>query len=84
MPGYRVPDDVAWIDKGEELFLARVPDGTTLLLRDTGRLIWIVAGNRGHVVDQVANLVGLPAIHIAADVNAFVDDLIARGLLVAE
>ena len=84
MPGYRVPDDVAWIDKGEELYLTTVPDGTTVLLRDTARLIWLVAVTVATSLTRLRTSSTSPPSRSQHEVDAFVDDLIARGLLVAE
>lgn len=84
--GYQVPAHVAWVDGtqeglGEELYLTMVPDGTTVLLKDTARLIWLVAAEGGDVLPEVADLVGLPPAEIAKDVNRFLTELIGRGLL---
>jgi len=86
-PGYRVPNNIAWVDGvdfgiAEELYLTVVPDGRTVMLKDTGRMIWLVATESGNVVEKVASLVGLPAAEIDEDVNTFLADLIDRGLLV--
>lgn len=84
--GYRIPDDVAWIDgadlgAGDELYLTVVPDGQTVLLKDTARLIWLIAAEGGDVLAEVADLVGQPPAAIEADVQRFVADLTERGLL---
>ena len=49
---YRVPDAVAWIDAAEfrdedDLYLATLPGGTTVLLQGPARLIWLVAAAGG-------------------------------------
>lgn len=86
-PQYRVPDNVAWVDgaehgMAEELYLTIVPDGRTVLLEDTARLIWHVAADGAtNVVEEVADLVGLPAGEVERDVNDFLADLTGRGLL---
>lgn len=87
-PPYRVPDNIAWIDGAdfglaEELFLTVVPDGHSVLLKDTARLIWLAAIEGGDVVQRVAGLVGLPPDDIENDVNEFLADLTGRGLLEA-
>ncbi len=87
-PTYRVPDDIAWVDGpdvglGEELYLTVVPEGRTVLLKDTARLIWLIAAEGGEVLTEIATLVGRPAAEIEPDVQAFLADLTARGLLVA-
>lgn len=83
---YRVPDNIAWVDGAdfglaEELYLTKVPEGTTVLLKDTARLIWLVAIEGGDVLTEVAALVGRPRAEIQSDVHRFLDGLTARGLL---
>lgn len=85
-PEYVVPPNIAWVDgadfgMAEELYLTVVPEGRTVLLKDTARLIWHVAAEGGDVLAGVAELVGLPPEQIADDVNGFLTDLVARGLL---
>lgn len=88
-PQYSVPDNLAWIDgsdhdMADELYLTIVPDGRTVLLIDTARLIWHVAADgAADVVEEVAELVGLPSREVEHDVNAFLADLTDRGLLIA-
>jgi len=86
-PAYRVPDNIAWVDgadfgMAEELYLTVVPDGRTVLLKDSARLIWLVAADGGDdVVAEVAELVGRPPAEIEGDVHQFLADLTGRGLL---
>lgn len=87
-PEYSVPDNIAWVDgadfgMAEELYLTVVPEGRSVLLKDTARLIWHVAADGSDdVVRDVAALVGLPASEVSGEVLAFLEDLTARGLLV--
>lgn len=83
---YRIPGNLAWIDgtddgADDELYLATVPDGHTVLLTGSARLIWLVAADGLEVLPGVAELAGLPPQEIADDVNRFLDDLVTRGLL---
>jgi hypothetical protein len=86
-PAYLVPGNVAWVDgedfgMAEELYLTIVPDGRTVLLKDTARLIWHVAADGAvNVAEEVAELVSMPVSEIDADVTGFLEDLTARGLL---
>jgi len=85
-PEFAVPDNIAWVDGADvgladELYLTVVPDGHTVLLKDTARLIWHVAAEGGNVLEDVAKLVSMPSDAIADDVNSFLTDLVARGLL---
>lgn len=82
---YVPPSDVAWID-GEEhgvddLFLTRLPDGETVVLSGSARLIWHAAVGAEDVAAEVAHRVGLRPDEVAGDVAAFLAELTARGLL---
>jgi len=84
-----VPDNVASVDgagqgTAGELYLTVVPDGKTVLLKDTARLIWLIAAEGGDVLAEVAALVGEPPEAIEADVHRFLADLTGRGLLATE
>ncbi|GAA2168170.1 hypothetical protein FHX52_1944 [Humibacillus xanthopallidus] len=83
---YRVPSNIAWIDGAdfgmrEELYLTALPSGQTVLLEDTGRLIWLVAMEGGEVLERVAEVVGLPLAAIESDVTRFLAEVTTRGLL---
>ncbi|GAA4407710.1 hypothetical protein GCM10023168_24060 [Fodinibacter luteus] len=85
-PTYQVPGNIAWVDgadfgMAEELYLTVVPDGQTVLLKGTARMIWIVASEGGSVVDEVAQLVARPPAEIEDQVGTFLADLTNRGLL---
>ncbi|NLI19902.1 MAG: PqqD family protein [Actinomycetales bacterium] len=86
-PEYRVPPNVAWVDGAdfglaEELYLTIVPEGRTVLLKDTARLIWHVAAEGSDdVVRDVAEIAGLTPDEVADDVRTFLADLTTRGLL---
>ena len=84
---YGVPEHIAWVDgtefgMPEELYLTIVPEGRTVLLTDTARLIWLVAIESDDVQVRVAELVGLSPAAIEDDVIQFLEDLTGRGLLV--
>ena len=54
VPAYRVPDNIAWVDGAdfglaEELYLTVVPDGRTVMLKDSARLIWLVAADGARI-----------------------------------
>lgn len=83
---YRVPDNISWVDGAnfglaEELYLTTVPEGTTVLLKDTARLIWLVAIEGGDVLAEVSALAGQPEAEIQRDVSEFLRDLRWRGLI---
>lgn len=85
-PTYKVPETIAWVDGAdfgipEELYLTVVPDGRTVLLKDTARLIWLAAANGGDALSLVADLTGCPTTEIERHVSEFLADLMGRGLL---
>lgn len=68
----------------EGLYFTVIPDGRTVLLKDTARLIWHVAADGSDdIVRDVAELVGVPAAEVSGVIIAFLEDLAARGLLVS-
>jgi hypothetical protein len=85
---YARPADVAVVvedtDAGATVYLATLPDGPVQVLNGVASLIWLEAtatdARRG-VVDRVADLVNLPAEQIRAEVESFVDQLVADGFL---
>lgn len=85
-PRYEVPTDLAWIDGSEhghegDLYLTKVPDGKTVLLRGSSRLIWLAAIESANPLAEIAASVGVPADQIAEDVSAFLAELASNGLL---
>jgi hypothetical protein len=79
---------VAWLDlvdrDEDKLYVASLPDGPPLLLSDSAALIFLVAvegGTLDDVVARVAGQAGQPPESIRADVLAFVEELLALGLL---
>lgn len=83
---YKVPDNIAWVDgadlgMADELYLTMVPSGNTVLLKDSARLIWLVATGGGDVLDEVSSLVEVPGDEINAHVSEFLAVLLSQGLL---
>ncbi|MEV7618635.1 PqqD family protein [Microbacterium sp. NPDC089321] len=72
-------------DAGAELYVARLPDGPIIALDEVSALIWRSAGtgSRADVIATVAEATGEKPDAIAQYIHAFLDDLVARGLLVA-
>lgn len=90
MTGYRVAPDVAWVRVAHtsepQAVAARVPDGPPLALHGTSAVIWLIAvegGNATEVVDRVALVTGEHPETVEGAVLEFLDDLVARGLLIA-
>ena len=83
MTAYRPAFRVAVERREDAVYIARLPDGPIIALEGTAALIWIEACSPapGDLADRVADHVDRDAADIAADVEGFVDDLVARGLL---
>ena len=66
------------------VYLAPLPDGPVQVLNGVGSLIWLEATSTDtpvDVVERVAALVDRPPDTIRADVDSFLADLVAAGLL---
>jgi hypothetical protein len=83
---YRVPDRVGVVREGDDIYLARLPDGPILRLSGTAAIIWTAAvdGAVGRPVDRVAAAVGLSTAEISEDVDRFLASLIDQGLLTSQ
>ena len=81
--GFRQPDGVAAHLEEEFVFVARVPEGPIQVLDTVAAIIWeeALAGDRAGLAVRVAERTGAEASEIHADVEAFVDELVSRGLL---
>jgi len=91
MTVYRIPKGVAFVvpdgepDPPGVVFLMRVPDGLPQVLQNSAAWIWLSAvEGEPDVADAVAHLVGRAKHEVAADVEAFLADLVGRGLLEEE
>lgn len=89
MTGRRVPPNIAWTSddgpQGVRVFVASLPTGPIAVLDGTAALVWqeLAAAPDGPVVERVAGATGQPVDLIRADVEAFLEDLTARGMLLA-
>ena len=66
------------------VYLAPLPDGPVQVLNGVGSLIWLEATSTDtsvDVVERVAALVDRPPDTIRAEVDSFLADLVAAGLL---
>lgn len=82
--GIRVREACGWVEHGAAVYVASLPDGPPLVLEGTGALVWrAVLGGGGidDVVVRVAAGAGESAEAVAAGVTAFVDGLVAAGVL---
>lgn len=88
-PAYEAPADIAWIDGSEygydgDLYLTQLPDGNTVLLRGSSRLIWLAAIKTSDPLTEVAAAAGLPTSEIAGEVSSFLAELTSKGLIARE
>ena len=83
MNWYRPSDAVGIVEHEDVLYVATLPDGPIIVLDGIAGLIWDEActGDRETIVDRVAAATDAAPEAIRADVEAFVADLVARGLL---
>lgn len=64
------------------VYLLHLPDGEPQALRGSAALIWILAADgEPDVADALASLLGVARDDIAADVDAYLDVLVAQGWL---
>ncbi|MGO4131792.1 PqqD family protein [Janibacter sp. RAF20_2_2] len=62
--------------------MAPLPNGPVSVLPDQSAVIWLAAvEGGGDVVDMVADVLGHDTDDVRADVEAFVAELVQRGLL---
>ncbi len=87
MSGYERPQDLAFVEDAEDdgdgllVYLAALPDGPLVVLNRTSALIWRQAQEDGDVVVQVAQLVRADPESIRAEVEEFLETLVAQRLL---
>ncbi|MDT0186465.1 PqqD family protein [Microbacterium sp. ARD31] len=69
---------------GATLYLARLPAGPIHVLDPVGGLIWseVTTGHGGDLLNRLAARLGVEPQEIAPAVFAFIDELVARELLV--
>lgn len=79
----RLGDDVAVHLEDDAAYVARVPEGPIHVLDQVAAIIWeeAVDADRATVAARVAERTGADVHEIAPDVDAFVGNLVALGLL---
>ena len=77
---------VAVVEDEAVVYAATLPDGPIVVLDGGAAAIWVeaCAGDRSSIADRVAEATGVPVGEIRSAVHAFVDELVARGLLAAD
>lgn len=81
--GWRRPHEVGLVWDEGVLYLARLPAGPIVRLDGTAAVIWEVAttSDRNRLVPDVAEAFGVSPDAVRGEVEAFVADLVRRGLL---
>lgn len=76
-------EDVAVVERGDTVYVARVPLGPIFVLDGTGSVIWRYAQGRSleELVDAMAELYHPPGGELPDAVSEFVAALVRRGLL---
>ncbi len=83
MTRLRPRQGVATTEHDGVVYVAHLPDGPIAVLEGPAALIWgeACSGERESIADRVAEVTGAAADEIRGDVESFVADLVARGLL---
>lgn len=86
MSGFHASPGVAIIEESGSIYAALLPDGPILVLDGVAALVWDAArrSERAAVADEVAEATGADVDAIRPVIDAFIDDLVDRGLLVAD
>jgi Coenzyme PQQ synthesis protein D (PqqD) len=79
-----VAASTAWVEQGDTVYAAPLPDGPPFVLAGPGAVIWqalVGGGTLEEVTQRVADGVGSPAELVAADVATFIAGLVDAGLV---
>lgn len=84
MTAFAPAERVGAVVTPDAVYLARLPEGPILVLEGTAALVWEAAlgSSRESIAEHVASSTAMPVEDIRAEVEGFVDRLIAQGLLV--
>lgn len=85
MTGYRPADGLGVVEGDAAVYLAPLPDGPIMVLDGISGAIWRAActGPAETIAERAAVGSGIPADDLRETVEAFVAELVGRGLLVA-
>lgn len=84
---FRVPASVGWVQGAdvlphdENIYLLAMPDGVPAVLEGNAATIWLLAAEGAHVRQSVAEMVGDEVERLFPDIETFLADLVAQGLL---
>jgi hypothetical protein len=80
-------DDVVWRVVGDELVVLELSTSTYLTLNGTAKLLWETIASEttfGHLTGVLIATYGIATDHAQRDAEAFVAELVSRGLLLVE
>ena len=85
MSAFRPAPGVGFIEQGGMVYAAPLPDGPIVVLDGGAAAIWVAAcdGPRRTIAERVAAATGAELAEVRPHVDAFLDELLERGLLVA-
>ncbi len=74
---------IAVVEEGDVVYAATLPDGPIIVLDGGAAAIWFAAcdGPRASIAERVAAATDVPVDTVRPDVEAFVGELVDRGLL---
>ena len=86
MSGLRPAPGVAFVEQGGVVYAAPLPDGPIVVLDGGAAAIWVAAcdGPRPTIAQRVARATGADLAEVGPHVDVFVDELLRRGLLIAD
>ena len=85
---YRVPHRLAWVveagaaSEPTRVVIMLLPNGEPMILEGVSALIWLLACETSDVPQALFEIVGRPPDEITAETEAFLADLVGRGVLV--
>lgn len=82
---YGIAPNVGHVEDAGRSYVARLPEGPPMVLTDSAALIWeqVQMGDRASdIAGRVADAAGVPVEDIIDDVESFLDELVAHGVLV--
>jgi len=85
---YRIPPRVAHVvpegepDPPDSVFVMALPDGVPVVLHGSAACIWLYAAQgEEDVAEVIADIAGLSRADVVVNVEGFLAELVARGLL---
>lgn len=76
--------DVAWVEVDDTVYVAVLPDPPIMVLSGAAALIWVTAlqVDNDSLTEEVARRAGITIAAARTPVAEFIEDVVARGLIV--